>query len=51
MQPISKRSTTIVSGSRIPTIVRQAFALAQAERPGVVHLELPEDIAEEQVDD
>jgi len=29
--------------------VREAFRLAQQERPGPVHLELPEDIAGEEV--
>ncbi|MBV8798102.1 MAG: acetolactate synthase large subunit, partial [Hyphomicrobiales bacterium] len=29
----------------IPTMVREAFRVAQLERPGPVHLELPEDIA------
>ena len=45
MTPITKRSTSIVHGSKIPTIVRQAFKLAEEERPGAVHIELPEDIA------
>jgi acetolactate synthase-1/2/3 large subunit len=31
----------------IPTLVREAFRVAQEERPGPVHLELPEDIAAE----
>src|SRR4029077_4477048 len=35
----------------IPTIVREAFRVAQQERPGPVHLELPEDVAREQVPD
>ncbi len=34
----------------IPTILRNAFKLAQAERPGAVHLELPEDVAESETD-
>jgi len=47
MQPITKLSETIVSGERIPSLVRQAIKVAEAERPGAVHLEFPEDIAEE----
>ena len=33
----------------IPTLVRNAFRVAEEERPGPVHLELPEDIAGEEV--
>lgn len=51
MTPITKRSTSIIHGSRIPTIVRQAFKTAEAERPGVVHIELAEDIAGEEIND
>ena len=47
MQPLTKMSRQIVSPSMIPTIVREAFHLAQEECPGPVHLELPEDIAAE----
>jgi acetolactate synthase-1/2/3 large subunit len=32
-----------VSASSIPTLVRNAFRIAAEERPGPVHLELPED--------
>ncbi|HAM53555.1 MAG TPA: acetolactate synthase large subunit, partial [Nitrospiraceae bacterium] len=45
MRPITKSSTSILDPSTIPTILRNAFRLAQAERPGAVHVELPEDIA------
>ncbi len=46
MRPISKGAFSIVDPSTIPTVVRNAFKLAQAERPGAVHIELPEDVAE-----
>lgn len=45
MAPITKMAATIVSADRIPSIIRQAFKSAESERPGAVHLELPEDIA------
>ena len=48
MRPITKMAETIVSADRIPTAVIQAVRTAEAERPGAVHLEFPEDIAEEQ---
>jgi acetolactate synthase-1/2/3 large subunit len=45
MRPLTKLATQIVSAQSIPTLVRDAFRVAQQERPGPVHLELPEDIA------
>src|SRR3984957_11964021 len=45
MRPLTKLSRQIVSPATIPTLVRDAFRVAQEERPGPVHLELPEDIA------
>jgi len=49
MRPITKRASTIVSAEKIPSAVRQAFKVAEAERPGAVHIEFPEDIAGEEV--
>jgi len=49
MKTITKRAGTIVSAGKIPSVVREAFKLAEAERPGAVHIELPEDIAGEEV--
>ncbi len=46
-KPICKMSKQIVNGDTIPALVREAFRVAQEERPGAVLLELPEDIAEE----
>lgn len=48
MRPITKYTTQVVSGDRIPSVVREAFRLASEERPGATHIELPEDIAAEQ---
>lgn len=47
MRPITKYTTQVVSGDRIPSVVREAFRLAHDERPGAAHIELPEDIAAE----
>jgi len=47
MQPITKFAKQIVNVNAIPSLVREAFRLAEEERPGAVHLELPEDIAAE----
>ncbi|MFL5335482.1 MAG: acetolactate synthase large subunit [Geminicoccaceae bacterium] len=45
MKPLTKSTRQIVSAATIPTLVRDAFRVATEERPGPVHLELPEDIA------
>jgi len=48
MTPLTKMARQIISTATIPTIVREAFRVASQERPGPVHLELPEDIAGEE---
>lgn len=48
MRPITKFTSQVVSGDRIPSTVREAFRIAHQERLGAVHIELPEDIAAEQ---
>jgi len=50
MRPLTKMTRQIVSADTIPTVVRDAFRIAMEERPGPVHLELPEDIAAEEAD-
>ncbi|MBH1590680.1 acetolactate synthase large subunit [Stenotrophomonas maltophilia] len=50
MKPLTKQARQIVSARTIPTIVREAFRVAQEERPGPVLLELPEDIAADEVE-
>lgn len=51
MEPLTKYTRQLVSGANIPSRVREAFRLAQEEKPGAVHLELPEDIATEETDE
>jgi acetolactate synthase I/II/III large subunit len=51
MKSITKYTTQIVSGLTIPARVREAFRTAMEERPGAVHIELPEDIAAEELPD
>ncbi|WP_170362603.1 acetolactate synthase large subunit [Ruegeria arenilitoris] len=48
--PICKMSKQIVHGNTIPALIREAFRVAEEERPGAVLLELPEDIAAEATD-
>ncbi|MEO9132782.1 MAG: thiamine pyrophosphate-binding protein, partial [Sphingomonas sp.] len=50
MRPITKYTHQLASADNIPSRVREAFRLAQEEKPGAVHLELPEDIAREDTD-
>lgn len=47
MRPITKHTHQLVNVRNIATQVRSAFHVACTERPGVVHLELPEDVMEE----
>ena len=49
-KPICKMARQIVNGNTIPALVREAFRIAEEERPGAVLLELPEDIAAEPCD-
>jgi acetolactate synthase-1/2/3 large subunit len=48
MRPLTKLTRQVTSGENIPANVREAFRVAQEERPGATHLEFPEDIAVEQ---
>ncbi len=43
-RPIVKESITIREGNKVPVLMRRAFDVARQERPGPVHLELPEDV-------
>ena len=51
MEPLTKYTRQLVSGNNIPPAVREAIRLAEEEKPGAVHLELPEDIAAEQTNE
>jgi len=48
MTPLTKMAHRIVGTATIPSMVREAFRVARLERPGPVHLELPEDVAAEE---
>jgi acetolactate synthase-1/2/3 large subunit len=48
MTPITKYAHQLASADNIPSRVREAYRLAEEEKPGAVHLELPEDVADEQ---
>ncbi len=50
MRPLTKYTRQLSSANYIPARVREAFRRAAEERPGAVHLELPEDIVREETD-
>lgn len=48
-RPIVKWAQSIVHPGNIPEVVRKAFKLAEAEKPGACVIELPEDLAKAKV--
>ena len=50
MRPITKWNARLTSPEIIPEVVRKAFKLAETEKPGATHIELPEDVMEAEVD-
>src|SRR3954471_10958861 len=44
MQPITKWNTRLNDVNIIPEAVRKAFKVAESEKPGATHIELPEDV-------
>jgi acetolactate synthase-1/2/3 large subunit len=49
-EPVTKWATSIRHPDTIPEIVRKAVRLTRTEKPGAVHIELPEDIAKMETD-
>ncbi|MDH5305915.1 MAG: acetolactate synthase large subunit [Myxococcales bacterium] len=45
MRPVTKWAQSVIHPDNIPEVVRKAFKLAAAEKPGACLVELPEDIA------
>ena len=44
MRPITKWNARVNAPEIIPEVVRKAFKVAETEKPGATHLELPEDV-------
>jgi len=44
LRPITKWNARVNSPDVIPEVVRKAFKVAESEKPGATHLELPEDV-------
>jgi acetolactate synthase I/II/III large subunit len=50
MRPITKWNARVSDARIIPEVVRKAFKLAEGEKPGATHIELPEDVMEAEID-
>jgi acetolactate synthase-1/2/3 large subunit len=50
MRPVTKWNTRVADPAIVPEAVRKAFAVAEQEKPGATHLELPEDVMAAPVD-
>ncbi len=44
-EPVTKWAETVLHADTIPEIVRKSVRLSRTEKPGAVHIELPEDVA------
>ena len=49
-RPLTKWNTRVETASVIPEVIRKAFKLAESEKPGACHIEVPEDVAGEATD-
>lgn len=50
LRPLTKWNTRIETPAVIPEVIRKAFKLAESEKPGACHIEVPEDVAKEAAD-
>ena len=50
LRPVTKFNARLNSARVIPEVVRKAFKVAQAQKPGPTHIELPEDVMAAEVD-
>jgi acetolactate synthase I/II/III large subunit len=50
MRPITKWNARVTDPAIIPEVVRKAFKVAEGEKPGSTHIELPEDVMAADVD-
>jgi acetolactate synthase-1/2/3 large subunit len=51
LEPVTKWNQRVEDVGAVPEIVRKAFRVAQLEKPGPTHIELPENLAAAAVDD
>ena len=50
MRPITKWNARLSDPAIIPEVVRKAFKVAEGEKPGATHIELPEDVMEAEIE-
>jgi acetolactate synthase-1/2/3 large subunit len=50
MRPITKWNARLADARIIPEVVRKAFKVAESEKPGATHIELPEDVMGSEVE-
>jgi acetolactate synthase-1/2/3 large subunit len=50
LRPVVKWNARVSSPEIVPEVVRKAFKVAESEKPGSTHLELPEDVMGESLD-
>jgi acetolactate synthase-1/2/3 large subunit len=50
MRPITKWNARLSDAAIIPEVVRKAFKVAETEKPGATHIELPEDVMASETD-
>ena len=50
LRPLTKWNTRVETAAVIPEVIRKAFKLAESEKPGSCHVEVPEDLARETID-
>src|SRR3954469_7367908 len=50
MRPITKWNARLTGAEIIPEVVRKAFKVAESEKPGATHIELPEDVMEMEIE-
>ena len=50
LEPITKFSVQVKSADKIPEIIRRAFRVATSGHPGAVHIAIPEDLFQAEVD-
>jgi acetolactate synthase-1/2/3 large subunit len=50
LRPVVKWNARVSSPEIIPEVVRKAFKVAEEEKPGATHLELPEDVMQRPLD-
>jgi acetolactate synthase I/II/III large subunit len=50
MKPVTKWNARVTHPRIVPEVVRKAFKVAQSQKPGPTHLELPEDVMAAELD-